>query len=53
MAGGGGGESREGGLELLHITGEFNGIFKEGATPRNYLRTKGWGPRCGRLDLGG
>lgn len=48
-----GGGVREGGLEPQLITGEFNGIFHTGATPSNYLRTKGWGPQVWRTGLGG
>lgn len=47
------GECREGGLEPQLITGEFNGIFHAGATPSNYLRTKGRGPQVWRTGLGG
>lgn len=44
---------REGGLQPQLITGEFNGILNSGATPSNYLRTKGWGPQVWRTGLGG
>lgn len=44
---------REGGPEPQLITGEFNGILNTGATPSNYLRTKGWGPQVWRSGLGG
>lgn len=47
------GVCREGGLEPQLITGEFNGILDSGATPSNYLRTKGWGTQVWRTGLGG
>lgn len=50
------GVCREGGLQPQLITGEFNGILNPGATPSNYLRTKGvegWTRGSGRAGWEG
>lgn len=47
------GGCREGGLEPQLIAGKFNGILNAGATPSNYLGTKGWGPQVWKSGLGG